>query len=210
MSTQEIDWDALEALRWQHFKWKNVNRIRNLSDVYVPGEGDNPIAIIIGEAPGAEEEIKGRPFVGPAGRVLKQLMGIAGLYAKRTMTPNCWLTNVLKFRPARNRTPTAHEIMTVRKTLRQEWKAIGQPRLIIPVGAPALHAVYGQQISILRMAGKLSAAVSRDGLDLAVWPMIHPSYGLRTESAREMIEQHWIELGKWIDQEWQSPRGIFS
>lgn len=174
----------------------------------VPGEGSetNSMAFIIGEAPGAQEALVGRPFVGPAGDVLRQLMQIANLHSYFSegsqYTPNCWLTNVLKFRPPGNRNPTWNEIQACRPYLRREWHAAYRPRLIIPVGGIALTAVMGVQLSILKYAGQGIIKQSRTGprwrTELMVWPMIHPAYALRNKATQPLVEQHWKKLGEWI------------
>lgn len=202
-----INWDALDKLEDSNRWWRKG--FPDLSDVYVPGEGDNPQAFIIGEAPGAQEELRRRPFVGPAGMVLRQLMDFAGFSTEDvyedgrdsppTAGANCWLTNVVKFRPPRNRTPTPLEIKAARPWLRREWQAVGRPRLIIPVGAVALHAVLGRKVSILKVSGKPQEHVSRSMAPQQLWvyPMIHPSYGLRNEAIRPLLEKDWERLGEW-------------
>lgn len=63
MKVADIDYDKLEAIRWQHFEIRNTQGFTDLSSIYVPGEGDNPTtAFLVGEAPGADEEI-GRAHV---------------------------------------------------------------------------------------------------------------------------------------------------
>lgn len=180
-----------------------------LSKTYVPGEGDNPQAFIIGEAPGAQEEVRRRPFVGPAGRVLRDLMGIADLntedqYADGRDSPptagaNCWLTNTVKFRPPKNRNPTELEIKAARPWLTREWKAVGSPQLIIPVGKIALYALYGRWMSILKVAGKCRRETSKRGFPLYVWPMVHPSFGLYNKAVQPLLEKDWETLAAWRD-----------
>lgn len=195
----EIDWDELETLGTEQF---HDRHFRELGHTLVPGEGDNPIAFIIGEAPGAQEVIKGRPFVGPSGRVQRQLMSFAGLhirgpwFANDEPESNCWLTNVVKFRPPQNRKPSHVEIVAARPYLRREWIAVGEPKLIIPVGATALQAILGISVSILKVAGRRMTLAERP--DMAVWPMIHPSFGLRgNDLVKDTIEEHWQRLGAW-------------
>lgn len=203
-----IDQEALDELQDWNCGWRAALD-SGLSDTYVPGEGGNPIAMIIGEAPGAQEEIKHRPFVGRAGIVLRGLMALAGLFAtkqrayesKEEFEPNCWLTNVVKFRPPRNRTPTKQEIEVARYGLSMEWRAIGKPTLIIPVGGVALHAVFGtNKMSIIKESGKQFTRRTTKGSVYTVWPMLHPSYVLRSNSTslQRIVEKEWDELGRWI------------
>lgn len=203
----EIDYDALERIALdQCTTFWFTEEFSQLSKVYVPGEGDNPKVFVVGEAPGATEEIKRRPFVGRAGAVLRQLMDIASLYAHHGAgtddVPNCWLTNVVKFRPPRNRTPTWTELKAARPFLRAEWQAVGCPRVIVPVGGSALRAITGRKhISIIRHSGWMHEEVSRvDGKPLYVWPMLHPSYGLREPAMRSIVEKDWTNFGRWLDE----------
>lgn len=195
-----IDWAALDEIEDGNHGWRSA--FPDLSTTYVPGEGDNPEAFIIGEAPGALEDVQRRPFVGSAGVVLRQLMDIADLRAGHTIPPdvaNCWLTNVVKFRPPKNRNPTALEVKAARPWLMKEWEAVGSPKLIIPVGGIALKAVTGRQhISILRAAGKNHDYLSAyTGQILHIWPMVHPSFGLRNPAVQPLLEKDWEALGAW-------------
>lgn len=210
-SVDGIDWDALAEVEDGNHGWRaalqdttdGVKGMSNLSPVYVPGEGGNPEAFIFGEAPGAQEETHRRPFVGPAGVAMRDLMLIAGFHADVALDaePNCWLTNTVKFRPPRNRTPTPDEIVAARPWLVNEWYAVGAPIVIIPVGAVALQALTGKKQSILLAAGKLHKYRSRDGVDLCVWPMVHPSFGLRGgESVQALLEADWDKLADWMKQ----------
>jgi len=212
-----INWERLGDIEDSHYGWR-ASLVTELSHVYVAGEGDNPEAFIIGEAPGAQEEAQRRPFVGPAGVVMRDLMAIAGLYATsvvvddysrmsfRDVEPNCWLTNVVKFRPPRNRKPTPLEIKAARPWLLEEWRAVGAPQLIIPVGGTALEAVLGKPQSILRVAGKCYEATSKSGHQLFVWPMVHPSFGLRTPAAQPLLEADWERLAEWRNKRVSHPR----
>lgn len=198
-----IDHDTLDKLSWAN-GIARAEVATELGTVYVPGEGENPQAIIIGEAPGAVEEIKRRPFVGKSGLVLRQLMLTArlstGFAPDLSREGNCWLTNVVKFRPHRNRDPYWIEVQKFRPLLRAEWIAIGKPRIVIPVGGIALKALSGKpHASILKHAGRMFTVKSRvDGRTLYIWPMLHPAFGLRNKGAREQMEEDWLRLGEWL------------
>lgn len=218
-----IDYDSLDKLAARHRKWRH--QYSELSRAYVSGEGDNPLAFIVGEAPGAQEEIRRRPFVGDSGIVLRDLMAIAHLHTKDWQhlcdacegvgnyamcgkcggfprqygVANCWLTNVVKYRPPGNATPSPEMVESVRHLLREEWLAVGSPKLVIPVGAVALHAILGYRQSILAMAGRPFPYKSKQGLDMVMWPMVHPSYGLKNPSIQPAIEKDWINLQNWLD-----------
>ncbi len=207
----EIDWEALEQIAQEEIQdpaFEQLNRM------YVPGEGDHeiiPRVMVIGEAPGAQEQIRGKPFAGPAGQVLRQLMAVAGLSTTydRTATghgdyqesfPNCWLTNTIKFRPPGNRKPTLQEVRAARPYLVREWQAIGKPRVLVLVGYIALWAITGREQSIMRAAGKVFYEISKtDGEPIYIWPMVHPTFGINNPQAQPVLEQDWQKLGEWLN-----------
>ncbi len=196
----EIDWDEIDNTLDDQF---HDPAFAALHGTPIPGEGDNPKAFILGEAPGAQEVIQGRPFVGPAGNVLRQLMAVAGLssteFTGHTAGPNCWLTNTVKFRPPGNRKPTDDEVRAARPYLQREWIAVGKPRVVVLVGTIALYAITGKAQSILRAAGKVFYEISNtDGLPVYIWPMVHPSFGLRNPGVQPLLEQDWRKLGEWL------------
>lgn len=196
----DIELERLGALELLHFR-----RHTTLTGNYVPGEGAvyGAKAFIFGEAPGAQEALARRPFVGPC-QVLRYLMDIAGLFAAPsnggpTHEPNVWLTNTVKFRPPGNRTPTQQEISTARHFLLAEWITVGSPRIVVPVGRVAFEALMNRPASILQHAGMLISCTSKtDRRPLAIWPMLHPSFALRNPGVQPMVEDHWEEFGKWL------------
>lgn len=203
LSRQVVDHLKLYELQDWSFGWRSVIA-PELSEVYVPGEGDNPRVLIVGEAPGAQEELKKRPFVGATGQILRELMISVNISTGLTPhfgEPNCWLTNVVHFRPPSNCTPTQAEIDIARHGLRKEWIAVGRPRIIVPVGGVALNAIIGKRLSILKMAGQPIPKLSRDSKYLLyIWPMIHPSFGIRHKSMIPLIEKDWSQFDKWLKQ----------
>ena len=105
----------------------------------VSGYGPVPCDVmLIGEAPGAEEEAQGRPFVGKSGELLQRTLQDAGLNHEA-----CYITNVYKYRPEGNRTPTEDEIREHWPMLVDELATV-QPKFILLLGNTALFAVSGQ------------------------------------------------------------------
>jgi DNA polymerase len=114
--------------------------------------------------------------------------------------PNCWLTNAIKFRPPRNRTPTPEEMEYARDIVRREWLAVGKPDVIIAVGRTAYETITGKRDSILKVSGAPRAVRDKQsGMKLTLWPMVHPSFGLRNEAMRPILEKDWHKLGEWLD-----------
>jgi uracil-DNA glycosylase family 4 len=163
----------------------------------VVGRG-NPAArlLLIGEAPGAEEDAQGQPFVGRAGRLLEQLLAEAGLDSRRDL----YIANVIKCRPPGNRKPSRTELAACRPWLDQQL-ALMQPELIVLLGATALEALLGIKGGITQLRGQWlqldGSALPVDQLQkeashnnhspgrlpsIMLMPLLHPSYLLRYPS----------------------------
>jgi DNA polymerase len=124
--------------------------------------------LLLGEAPGAEEDAQGVPFVGRSGQLLSRLLDEVGL--DRT---EIYVTNVVKCRPPSNRTPSPAEITTCAPWLDAQLEAMA-PRLIVSLGAVAAEAALGTKVKITAVRGQLT-----QGSRAMVLPTFHPAYGLR-------------------------------
>lgn len=177
---------------------RRFDHLRTQGIVLVPGEGSSrPKVFIVGEAPGAMENTHKRPFVGASGAVLRSLItDAAGLDPT-----DYFITNVVKYRPPGNRAPSYEEMLASMPYLRQEYAAVGSPAVLVAVGGTALMCLRpeGETRGILACAGtplKLPRGK-------ALWPMIHPAYGLRNANARLTMEKHWEQFGIWFREEFQ-------
>jgi uracil-DNA glycosylase len=136
----------------------------------VPGIGDrNARWLFVGEGPGREEDIKGEPFVGPAGRLLDAMLAAMGLERGRDV----YIANAVKCRPPLNRTPELGEIRACHAFLDRQIALI-QPQIIVALGRPAFLALSGQEGSIAHLRQK---PLDRQGVPLIV--TYHPAYLLR-------------------------------
>lgn len=192
--------DALEAnyAREESAFMRRFTDFRTSSFIAGEYEGERaPLVMAIGEAPGAQEDVKGRPFCGQAGIILRMMMAHAGL---NTGTPrvagNTWLTNVVKLRPPGNRTPKPEEIELAKPFLRQEWEAIGRPRVIVCLGNTPLIAVTGWG-SVSKRAGNCETYTNSYGDTMFVYPMFHPSNAVRRPAMQPIVEKHWGEFQDW-------------
>lgn len=147
----------------------------------VPGEGSaDAEVVIVGEAPGAREDLTGRPFVGAAGKLLDALLAEAGLEREQV-----FITNVVKARPPGNRDPRAPEVAHHRPWLDAQLAAI-RPALVVPLGRHALkHFAPGAQIS--QVHGR------RLGDDLL--PLYHPAAALHNPRLRATLLEDARALG---------------
>jgi len=141
----------------------------------VPGVGDESADwLFIGEGPGAEEDARGEPFVGVAGKLLDAML--AAIELKRG--ENVYIANAVKCRPPGNRTPEAAEMAACAPYLKRQIALIA-PRLIVLLGRAAVHAVLGEEGSLASLRGKPLAYRDVEK-EIPVIVTYHPAYLLRT------------------------------
>jgi uracil-DNA glycosylase len=147
----------------------------------------NPAArvMIVGEAPGADEDRIGRPFVGRAGQLLDRMLDAIGLGRD---SPDAgaavYITNVLPWRPPGNRTPTAEE-MAMMVPFLERHIALADPEVLVAMGNTPCAALLGRT-GILRLRGQWTQALGKP-----VMPMTHPAYLLRNPAAKR---EAWADL----------------
>ena len=129
--------------------------------------------MIVGEAPGAEEDQRGEPFVGQAGRLLDSMLAAIGLSRGRDKTANVYIANVLKCRPPGNRNPEPLEVGKCTPYLMRQIELV-QPRLIVAMGRFAAQTLISSDASIASMRGKRFQC---HGVPTVV--TYHPAYLLR-------------------------------
>jgi uracil-DNA glycosylase family 4 len=140
----------------------------------------NPDAqlVLVGEAPGREEDIKGEPFVGEAGRLLDRILLAMGMQRE-----NVYICNVLKCRPPNNRDPLPEEVATCEPFLIRQIAAI-QPQVIVALGRFAVQSLLKTRVPISRLRGEWQRY---QGIPLM--PTYHPAYLLRNpEGKRDVWE----------------------
>ena len=140
----------------------------------VPGVGDEKASwLFIGEGPGAEEDARGEPFVGQAGKLLDAML--AAIDLKRG--EDVYIANAVKCRPSGNRTPEADELAACLPYLRRQIELI-RPKLIVLLGRVAVTSVLGQDASLSSLRGKTLSYRAGDR-EVPVIVTYHPAYLLR-------------------------------
>jgi uracil-DNA glycosylase family 4 len=154
----------------------------------VPGEGSPAASLVfVGEAPGGAEDRLGRPFVGPAGQLLNELLTTIGLRRAET-----YITNVVKCRPPGNRDPMLSEIESCQDYLLGQVATI-MPRVVCPLGRFALTTLLGDQLSISRVHGH---SYRRGGI--LYMPLYHPAAALHNDDLRETLFGDFEKLGRFL------------
>jgi DNA polymerase len=153
--------------------------------VFADGLPSAPV-MIVGEAPGADEDRLGKPFVGVSGQLMDRMMEAIGL--KRG--DGFYITNILFWRPPGNRTPTlAEQAMCLAFTRRHI--ELARPKLLILAGGTATKAVLDTAEGIMRLRGKWISVRLDDGTEIPTMPTFHPAYLLRTPASKR---QSWIDM----------------
>ena len=148
---------------------------------------DNPNArvMIVGEAPGKNEDLQGVPFVGKAGQNLNTLLEIAGLQRE-----DVFIANVLKCRPPGNRDPRPEEIEVCTPFLREQTRTI-DPEFIVTLGNFATKFILKTDMGITRLHGTLQKAGR-----FKVFPIYHPAAAIYDHSKWEALENDFATLGR--------------
>lgn len=147
----------------------------------------NPQAelMIIGEAPGADEDRIGEPFVGRSGQLLSKMLAAIGI-----VRDDCYITNVLPWRPPGNRTPTDGEIAVCLPFLKRQIELI-KPKIILLFGGSAAGTVLNCDESISSLRGRFINYAMEDGGEIPTLSSYHPAFLLRSASQKAKV---WNDL----------------
>ena len=149
--------------------------------------------MIIGEAPGRDEDIEGKPFVGRAGQLLDRMLAAIGVDESRVH-----ITNIVYWRPPGNRTPTPQEAQVCRPFLERQIELVA-PSVIMLLGGPAMKHLLDLQDGIMRVRGKWRR-IAIASHEVQAMPTLHPAYLLRTPAAKRLAWRDLLlvkeELGK--------------
>jgi len=160
----------------------------------VPGEGSPTAALVfVGEAPGAREDVAGRPFVGAAGRLLDDLLATIGLRREKV-----FILNTVKCRPPENRNPHRSEIAACAPLLARQLAAL-QPRVIATLGRHAL-AVFAPSAKLAEVHGRPYAQTEgSEHAGAVLFPLYHPAAALHNGSLRPTLERDMAALRAYLD-----------
>lgn len=151
--------------------------------------------MIVGEAPGAEEDARGLPFVGRAGQLLDRMLATVGLSRQE----NVYITNLIYWRPPGNRDPSPIEMQMCAPFLLRQIE-LKKPKLLLTAGKFATHAMLNKEDGIMKLRGrKLSYA--QDGMAaIPCIPMLHPAYLLRNPAHKEKAWDDLRTIAKLCDE----------
>jgi uracil-DNA glycosylase len=153
--------------------------------VFADGVPGAPV-MIVGEAPGADEDRLGKPFVGVSGQLLDRMFEAIGMSRARDL----YITNILFWRPPGNRTPTQAE-QAVCLAFTRRHVELARPKILVLAGGTAAKAMLDTTEGIMRLRGKWTSLRLDDGTEVPTLPTFHPAYLLRTPASKR---QSWLDL----------------
>ncbi|MFA5113961.1 MAG: uracil-DNA glycosylase [Candidatus Margulisiibacteriota bacterium] len=175
-----LSYDQVKALAEKCTKCQLAKGRTNV----VFGHGPVPCDLmLIGEAPGAEEDEQGLPFVGRSGQLLTQILAAVGINRPNDI----YIANTVKCRPPENRAPLAPEQEACRPYLEAQIHFV-KPKIILLAGSPAIKAVLKTDEPITKIRGQW---LKLPGTDISVMPLFHPAYLLRNPS-KEKGKPKWL------------------
>ena len=160
--------------------------------VFADGSPDARI-MFIGEAPGADEDRQGLPFVGVSGQLLDRMLASIGLDRG-----SAYITNIIPWRPPGNRKPTAAEVTMCQPFVERQIELIA-PKLLVFVGGTAAQALLGRTEGITRLRGRW-IDYRRDGVVIPTLPTFHPAYLLRQPGLKRQSWADFLAIRRKLDE----------
>lgn len=179
---------TLEELREAVASFEGCN-LKSTAKNTVFSDG-NPQArlMLVGEAPGRDEDIEGRPFVGRSGQLLDKILTAIGL--DRT---SVYIANVIPWRPPGNRTPTPHETQICRPFIERQIELVN-PQVLVHLGGASAKTLLDTSEGILRLRGNWRSYTTASGTVIPAMPTLHPAYLLRTPNHKKLAWRDFLEV----------------
>jgi DNA polymerase len=150
----------------------------------------NPQAdiMLVGEAPGRDEDLEGLPFVGRSGQLLDRMLAAIGLDRQ-----SVYIANVIPWRPPGNRTPTPQETEICRPFIERQIE-LANPKLLVTLGGPSAKTLLRVTEGVLRLRGNWKSHVTPSGLEIPAMPTLHPAYLLRNPAHKKLAWRDFLEI----------------
>lgn len=155
--------------------------------------------VLIGEAPGAQEDAIGKPFVGRSGQLLDTMLNDIGLSRHTEGRGGVYITNTVFWRPPGNRTPTPQEQATCAPFVERAI-ALVKPKMLLLAGGASAKAMLKREEGILSLRGRWFEWLSEDkSIELPAMPILHPAFLLRTPAQKKKAWQDLLTLTERLD-----------
>jgi DNA polymerase len=144
--------------------------------------------MLVGEAPGRDEDLEGLPFVGRSGQLLDRMLAAIGLDRH-----SAYIANVIPWRPPGNRTPTPQETEICRPFIERQIELVN-PRVLVTLGGPSAKLLLNASEGVLKFRGNWKTHLSASGLQIPAMPTLHPAYLLRTPAHKKFVWRDFLEV----------------
>ncbi len=176
--------DNLEKLKKSIHNIKNCSLKNNATNMVFSDGNPNSKIMLIGEAPGANEDVEGLPFVGRAGALLDKMLAAIDLDRKKV-----YISNIINYRPPDNRRPTDEEIKRYLPFISKHIEIIN-PKILVLLGSTAMNALIGNEVVISKMRGKWIEK-KFGNCKTSVIITFHPAFLMRQPAQKKIA---WIDL----------------
>jgi len=190
--------DTLEALASVIQAFDGLNLKKTATNVvFADGLAGAPL-MLIGEAPGADEDIQGKPFVGQSGQLLDKILASIDLSRKAgDVQKSVYITNIVNWRPPGNRTPSDSEIAISRPFILRHIQ-LAKPQIVLLAGGVAARALLDGSQSLSRLRGRFHDLNDGQGRTIPTLVTYHPAYLLRTPLQKKAVWQDMLQLQEFL------------
>ncbi|MBZ9990299.1 uracil-DNA glycosylase [Mesorhizobium sp. BH1-1-5] len=179
---------TLDELRQHMAAFDGCNLKFTAKNLVFADGNPNADLMLVGEAPGRDEDLEGLPFVGRSGRLLDRMLAAIGLDRN-----SAYIANVIPWRPPGNRTPTPHETEICRPFIERQIELVN-PKVLVNLGGPSAKTLLNTTEGILRLRGNWRAHTTASGIAIPAMPTLHPAYLLRTPAHKKLAWRDFLEV----------------
>ncbi len=187
-----IHCETLEQLRYAMENATGCDLIKAATHtVFADGNPEADI-MLIGEAPGADEDRLGQPFVGQSGQLLDTILATIGVDRS-----SIYISNIIPWRPPGNRPPTTAEVAYCLPFIQRHIELV-QPKILILLGGVAVKTLLNRGDGILKLRGQILEYTMKNGSTISAMPTLHPSYIMRSPSQKALVWKDMLTLKGWL------------
>ncbi|WP_434721824.1 uracil-DNA glycosylase [Mesorhizobium sp. RIZ17] len=179
---------TLDELRQHMAAFDGCNLKFTAKNLVFADGNPNADLMLVGEAPGRDEDLEGLPFVGRSGRLLDRMLAAIGLDRN-----SAYIANVIPWRPPGNRTPTPHETEICRPFIERQIELVN-PKVLVNLGGPSAKTLLNTTEGILRLRGNWRVHTTASGIAIPAMPTLHPAYLLRTPAHKKLAWRDFLEV----------------
>ncbi|TPJ40277.1 uracil-DNA glycosylase [Mesorhizobium sp. B2-5-13] len=179
---------SLDELRQHMAAFEGCNLKATAKNLVFADGNPQAAVMLVGEAPGRDEDIEGLPFVGRSGRLLDRMLAAIGLDRG-----SVYIANVIPWRPPGNRTPTPHETEICQPFIERQIELVN-PKVLINLGGPSAKTLLNTSEGILRLRGNWRVHTTASGIAIPAMPTLHPAYLLRTPAHKKLAWRDFLEV----------------